>query len=275
MSKEIHIVFQVLNYLHSNNSLDLIDAEKLVLITLASHKGVKGIYPSVKTLARELKKGESTVRRLIAQLKDKKLIEVETMLGKANHYFLTELIHTPLTHERGIPADPSHLREGGPLTHERGTPLTGEHIRTNRNNKGIKERGRTVRATPLTVDFELSESTIERLDEFDLGEELTNVIIEKFMTHYIGTGEEKSDWQSVLINWFIREIEFMKKDKKSKSEADAPKSTIPWFKPEDEIRRGDPQAIGKVLSRVIEQAKPKSNGQGGQRGIESKRKGTS
>jgi hypothetical protein len=56
MTKDIHIVFDVLNFLHSDavKEYDILPIDKLILINLASHNGPKGICPSIDRIAQEL-----------------------------------------------------------------------------------------------------------------------------------------------------------------------------------------------------------------------------
>lgn len=212
-SKTIHIVFQVINFLHSESStpLKLSDSEKLLLITLASHKGIKGICPSIKTIARELKKGESSVFRLLAKLKKKGVILIEGQPGKANHY----IILTPLTDERGTPLDPSHVREVTPLTDERGTPLTGERIRTNKNNKGITERARTQRA-PLPSSWKPDQKRMDLAHQTSISSgKSSDQLLTKFRNLQISKGSTSAYWDGEFENFLINETPAGWLDKKA------------------------------------------------------------
>lgn len=91
MSKrDVHIVFQVLNFLHGNESslFNLTPIEKLILINLASHLGRKGIYPSIFTICKELKLTKWPIIRALQSLELKTLLFIEKSTGKANHYKL-------------------------------------------------------------------------------------------------------------------------------------------------------------------------------------------
>ncbi len=97
--KEIHIVFQVLNFLHSDHHYAIITCpnEHRVLINLASHNGVKGICPSIPTVAYELKIHADTVRRAIQKWQSLEVVEVERNPGKASSYLLSIPSPTPST----------------------------------------------------------------------------------------------------------------------------------------------------------------------------------
>ena len=77
MSRKVHIVFRLLNFLHSTecHKYKLNDLDHRVLINLASHHGKKGIFPKQKTIALELKKGHSTIRRSLDKLESLGLIK--------------------------------------------------------------------------------------------------------------------------------------------------------------------------------------------------------
>jgi hypothetical protein len=88
--KEIHAVFQVLNFISNPPpTIKLSSDEQILLVFLAKHKGSKGIYPSIPTLARELTRDERCIRRTIKRLKDKKIIIIDKNIGKNNHYKLS------------------------------------------------------------------------------------------------------------------------------------------------------------------------------------------
>lgn len=88
--KEIHIVFQVLNFLHSDHHLAQITtpAEHLLLINLASHKGEKGICPSLTLIAKELKLSRMTVIRSIQRWEELDIVQIQKNNGKKSYYFL-------------------------------------------------------------------------------------------------------------------------------------------------------------------------------------------
>ncbi len=95
-SKTIHPVFQVLNFLKSENSdkYDLLPADRFLLIILVSHSGNQGIYPSQKTLAKECKVSIKFLEKRISILKKKGLIRAEK-IGRRNYY----TIQIPLLQE--------------------------------------------------------------------------------------------------------------------------------------------------------------------------------
>lgn len=90
MTKEIHLVFEVLNFLHSNHakSFNLTLLDQLILINLASHNGAKGIFPSVPTIAKEINVSDRQVTRRIKYLRELNLITIEKKFGKSNRYGL-------------------------------------------------------------------------------------------------------------------------------------------------------------------------------------------
>ena len=169
MSKEIHIVFKVLNFIHSFQSekYKLNDAEKSVLINLASHKGAKGIFPKITTIAKEVKKGYSTVKRLLTSLNKKDLITIDHKLGKYSNYYINldiinneKLSTSELTCEPcAIQNEPSTYPQVSSLASP--TQLTDELGIYIKNKKKREREGRTAENSnanslsipPSEIDF--------------------------------------------------------------------------------------------------------------------------
>jgi predicted transcriptional regulator len=88
MQKEIHIVFQVLNFIHGDEcrSYDLTQSEQLLLIALAKHQGPKGLYPSYETLAKDIHLTRRHVMRVLKSLIEKDLLTCEKNEGRSNNY---------------------------------------------------------------------------------------------------------------------------------------------------------------------------------------------
>ena len=91
-SKEIHIVFRVLNFIYSPlvEKYNLLANDKLLLINLAKHKGAYGIFPSQKTLAKELELSVRYIRERLHYLASLGLILIKRK-GVAHYYELPEL----------------------------------------------------------------------------------------------------------------------------------------------------------------------------------------
>jgi hypothetical protein len=208
--KTVHIVFKVLNFLHSaeSKSLNLLDSEKLLLINLASHKGQNGIYPSITTIAKEMKKGYSTIKRLLNSLKEKDLILIHYQRGRVNSYSIklstTQLTDEPTTHNL-----PSSSMSPHPA-HRRATPqLMGEPLYNKRNNKENKREG-------SLVDFCPDESN-EVLCQ-DLRLDLTHEL-QSFKNRHRGKAT-----QYEFSRWLKNSKEYQ--SKKGNGEV---RSNVPWF----------------------------------------------
>ena len=89
--KQKHIVFQVLNFLYSEDSAhyQLSADEQLTLICLASHKGEKGIYPAMSTIAQELKRSRSAILRTLQRLQEKEIIKIIKRPGRSGYIELS------------------------------------------------------------------------------------------------------------------------------------------------------------------------------------------
>lgn len=86
MSKKIHVVFQVMNFIKKS---ELSAYDRATLINLSEHLGLKGIFPSIKTIAKEMRVSRNTIKRSIKSLCDKNLIKIIPRIGYVNHYELT------------------------------------------------------------------------------------------------------------------------------------------------------------------------------------------
>src|SRR3974390_3413322 len=88
--KSIHVVFQMLNFLHSDlaKSYNLIPIDRLILINLASHNGKKGICPSTTTIAKELNITSKHVKERLSYLESINLISIRRTNGKRSQYKL-------------------------------------------------------------------------------------------------------------------------------------------------------------------------------------------
>lgn len=140
--KEIHIVFQVLNFLKSDHHLATItnSNEHRLLIVLASHKGAKGIFPSISILMKELKVTKSTVKRAIKKWRDLEVIYVEENSGKNNHYFLYIPEPTSVTGDTSVSSDTRFTGDTPPGSVVGPTRVSsGPHIRTKEELKKNKK----------------------------------------------------------------------------------------------------------------------------------------
>lgn len=138
--KEIHIVFQVLNFLHGDHPVaqDLYDIERLVLINLASHKGKKGICPSIPRIVTELKSSRTSIIRTIKYLVSKNLLKVVKNAGKRNTYTLniprstSAELGTSTEYDTGTTLGTTPVPSVVQTSTERGTLYNKEVTKTNR-----------------------------------------------------------------------------------------------------------------------------------------------
>lgn len=242
-----HIVFQVLNFISSDSSLNnqLLPVDRLLLIMLAKHHGTKGIYPSTTTLSDELRVSPTYVKLRIAHLEKLKIIEVVRKSGKSNHYNLTVLsTDQSTTVDQSIGVDQSTtVDDTGQLQcWDRSTTVDTISI-NNQQSGNSTERGRKKRALPLADDFQPDKIAINTAKQAGLTEEEANLEFEIFMNHHQGKGTEMVDWQKVLANWFIRGGKY-KREAQAKGKfppKQEVRSTVPWYTPESSKvnRRGN------------------------------------
>jgi hypothetical protein len=174
--KSIHIVFQVLNFCSSEYSLsyNLSPEEELLLIYLAKHRGVKGIFPSIATLATERHKSRRTIMRSIQSLEQKKLIHVERSQGRSSHYHLiipdTKLSTTSDTHVTSDIDDTSDTYVTPPVTSVSPTSDTGVTL----YNKVSNRVNKTERAAPSLFEPNEANQTLALELQVDIDQELSS-----------------------------------------------------------------------------------------------------
>lgn len=261
-NKPLHIVFQVLNFITSPDSdpYQLTHDEEKLLLILAKHKGPKGIYPSIPTLAEKSKRTERSVMRTLVRLEEKHLIMVNRQQGKSNHYEIAELSTTPDVHVTPDMYDTPDVHVTTPLTSMAQTP----DVHVTRSNKIIKtdnqnRERRKNRAHPLPDDYLHTELHEEKAQEFGWPADEFFECLDKFMAHHRAKGTEKVDWDAEFDLWLIREERF-KAEETAKRERRANdrslgngsgrgqqevRSTVPWF------NGRDPLAVGTILDKGL------------------------
>jgi hypothetical protein len=276
--KVIHIVFQVLNFLSQDISTQfkLTADEQLLLIFLSKHKGHKGIYPSVVTLARELKRSESAIRRSLTRLRKKQLILIDYVPGKSSNYKLLipslDLSTTPSVDATTTLSTPLASTLGQSRRTRQDTPsVDARQSERGNKTKEINRRGRHKKhAAPFPVDFMINPKSEKLIDELGLDEDDTNEIINKFVDYYSAKHQTSDDWNRMLQIWIEREMKF-RKERAEKKRLSEPEEK-PWYHKENEnVPRGNGMA---VLGEIIQKLKTKPNGHGGHtNGLGSERKG--
>src|SRR5213075_2168567 len=151
--KIIHIVFQVLNFIHSASSktYKLLPIDKLILLNLASHKGIKGIFPMQETIADEVDMTRRHLRNRLKYLEEIGLIFVEK-IGRRHYYHLQKL---STIGELQFPNDDAigelqFLSQGNCSSSHRGITVATN----NKVNNKIKKRERVrKKLAPFPPDF--------------------------------------------------------------------------------------------------------------------------
>jgi len=206
--KKIHIVFEVLNFLHSNasKSYHLFQSEKLILINLASHMGQKGIFPAIDTIAEELSLDRKTVIKSLNSLAQKKIISVNKSAGLVNQYFIQKLSTTSTTHATGGMSGTSTTEwDYTSTTHATPpVPLSGTRynkVNNKRNNREERARGKT-RAFPLSDFFQPHENLKAVAQKLGINYELN---LRKFICDAKATGKKFVDADAAFEKWLLGE----------------------------------------------------------------------
>lgn len=272
-NKEIHIVFQVNNFLKTKSPLRdrLLQVDMNLLRTLACHHGPKGIFPCIDTLATEVNISPRYVKERLSALKSLKLIDILQKKGRSNQYRILFVStncdsydcyqchpEEKLSTDQCSTAHPLLIHKGGTTVHLRGEPqfqkggttvhpinIDYQYKRNNIEGKRVKARSPTPHYLP--DDFEPSRGAIDRVEATGLTEDEANLSFEKFLNYHKGKGTKAVNWQLLLINWFIddgvkkansKKIELRQYQAKSEI-----RSTVPWWK-EDPMANVEGEGIG-------------------------------
>lgn len=206
--KSIHIVFQVLNFIFSEASSNyrLLPVDRLLLVALAKHHGSKGIYPSTRTLARELHLSKTHIKERINYLDSINLIKINRKNG-CSHFYYLEFLSTDrsTTVDRLPEIDRSTTPAGTGQPQRPHRSTTVDRINTNNQNRLNKtERARINRALPLPDDFMINEKNKALCDEKNLD---SNFLTKKFIAMCKSQGKTSVDHQAAFELFVLSERE--------------------------------------------------------------------
>lgn len=208
--KSIHIVFQILNLL-SDPSVrchypKLTPDEKLLLLFLAKHKGHKGIYPSILTLAKELDRSDSAIQRSAKRLVQKGFIRIDPVPGKSNNYTILILGDTP-----SVDATPSvELPLASTLPHPPRPRYPTPSVDATQSDKSNNRFNNTERARkgrlPLSLSWKPSEKALAQAT--GVGTKVNksaDELITKFRNLQASKQATSANWNAEFENFLINE----------------------------------------------------------------------
>lgn len=203
----MHIVFEVMNFVYSDQAKDLFSIDKHVLIVLAKHHGPKGIYPSVDTLSKELNSAEKTIRRSLLRLSSLELIKIESNPGHTSHYSFTEkVIHTLVTCDRSVTVT-AVTGDQPPRSFEAHTPVTRDQRSYKRDQIILStQRGETKKPSRSPSGFFEPSSENQKLAE-ELKLDLQNEL-RKFRLDQKVYGRKHKDEQAAFELWLLKGSEY-------------------------------------------------------------------
>lgn len=191
--KQIHIVFQVINHLSQIPHVTAFD--KLLLITLASFSGVRGICPSASKIAQRMGVSIRQVHRGLGHLSDKNIIKINRNLGKESTFQILKLSTTP---DNVVSTQKLHTPDNvvsTPLTKQDMTPdKTGQHINNKVITNEITERGSLV--------FEPDQKRIDICRGRGWDERF---MTQKFLAYKNSTGKKYTDEQAAFELFVLNE----------------------------------------------------------------------
>ncbi len=209
MSKEIHIVFQVLNFFKTESPelYKLNSTDKLLLLTLASFQGEKGIFPSIHTLSKIIKKNYFYVMRRLRVIESTGLLKMKCKKGAKHHYFLTFLDNKTTDLEVSSLLKTTDQEISGKIQttdQEVSKPLTSRSQTTDQEVRLVvkeysnkRERGANAPHT-LTNDFQPTDEQKQYclLNRIDIGSELV-----RFVLMSKAKGTKFTDWHAAFDLW--------------------------------------------------------------------------
>lgn len=221
-NKDIHVVFQVLNFLRNSDVIEykLLPADKLLLIFLASHFGTQGIFPNQSTLAKEMQCSIRHVRARLKYLQEINLISINCIKRK-HHYSLLFLSTEgpPLSTEEEVqfpykePVNHPIEEPQFPSQRNHSSSQSGTTVPTNRyNNNQLNKIERSAkRSTSLPINFKPDEESVQLGQSLGLSDE----IVFKFRDYCLSKASRSYDWQSTFRNFMRSEAEYRKRNQKN------------------------------------------------------------
>lgn len=193
--KSIHIVFQILNAIKDSslNKYNLLPIDKLILIILASHQGVNGIFPSQQTLAFELDISVRYIRERIKILQSIGLISIIKV--KRSYHYKLENLSTGITQIE----EPQFLSQRNHSSPNRGTTVPTNNKVSNKRNKIERERAALA---PPSLSFSYEQNIYKLLIERHLD---FNVMHEKFLRIAKMNGKKYADQNAAFENFIMNE----------------------------------------------------------------------
>jgi Helix-turn-helix domain len=229
--KSLHPIFELLNFLSGTESeqYKLSSNEQLVLIFLCKHKGAKGIYPSLQTLAKETKKTLCAVRRSVHNLQQKKILDIEFLSGKSSNYTIlipaflnndTPSVDASTTNNKPLASTLVH-----PSRPRQYTPSVDASLSIQRNNNlSNTERGARKKLAPLPLNWLPDEKRLKHLHDTAAKAGLTaEALLTKFRNVQLTKDNTSADWQLSFENFLISE---------------RPTNLLGQFKPKQEVSSG-------------------------------------
>lgn len=199
--KDIHLVFQLLNFLTSDEieKYNLLLIDKWILTILAKHNGKEGIFPSQVTIAKKARIDLRYLERRLKYLKSIGLISTQRIKRSLNYYFNLPQEFTGLqTGDDNFNNSNTGLQTGSlPVS----TPVS--YRSTDRPKRVLNNITKERERKPLSLDFGFSEKHILLCRERKLD---PSHVLAKFVAYAKCTGRESNDWESEAELWIRREL---------------------------------------------------------------------
>jgi len=253
MTKPIHIMFEIANFIYSEESekYNLLPIDKLLLMLLAKHHGPKGIYPSTDTLSKELSVSPTYIKRRIIYLEEQGLITIERKLGSYHRYTLTKLSTDQSTTVDHPPQEVIHrpvncsIATGQLQFQNRSTAVdtislgSVQIINSERAEPEKRSAQKSAASRPSLSNFEADEKNQKLCLELglDLAEEILT-----FRTKHKGKG----DLQFEFARWAKASKAYQQKFKKPVEV----RSTVQFYQAERQIIRTSPEKAAEYMKNI-------------------------
>lgn len=251
-TKDKHIVFRVINFLHSDFSLayKLLPIDKFILVTLASHNGLKGIFPSKECLANELHVTLRYTRERLKHLEKQSLISVQKKRNQDHYQLLFLSTGEEPQFPNTYPQEEPQFRERGTTVPPKGTTVPPYISIKNKVNNKRRTKEADASLSFLFVDFEPNRETIKIAAENGLTEREAEEVLYKFREYYVEKRIKRENWQAELQEWYLRKAAWKHEKELEQEEKDREESLR-----NRRYSQGGTASAGIFLSKLMNEGK--------------------
>lgn len=175
-------------------SLEIPPNEKLLLLCFADHADEEGwCFPGQEKLAKKASMSVATVRRLTAKLEERELLFSELRYSSTTGFRTSSGYRLPLN------------LSGRPTAQSEGAYRSTVSGRENHQiEPSVNTKKRASMKQPMTTDWLPSEADVAWAKALGNSVPHLQQQTERFVNHYLSTGDERATWGPAWRNWISR-----------------------------------------------------------------------